>query len=110
MQFNVGKQLKDFEGNPILDGKLDTKGNPSKLTLRKVCVNALTAPESGISGEDHCHRYQLAMQIYQTDKAMSVSVEDIALIKRLISNAYPSPLVVGQALEMLDPSAEEKEI
>ncbi len=112
MQFNVDTELKDFTGKPIYDGTTEEdeegKPKPKALSLKSVCVNALTAFDKDISGDEHCRRYRLAQQIYDAEETVDVVAEDMSLIKKRIPAAFQAPIVVGQALEMLDPPAETK--
>ena len=99
MQIDVTQELKTLSGAPI---PVDETREP--FTLRAVCVNVLlgqAADERGITGEEKFKRYELARKIYNEDKP-ELSVEDLALLKKLIGAGY-APLVVGQAWQMIDP-------
>ncbi len=108
MQFDVEKELKDFNGNPLKDGTVDVDGKPKSLTLRTVCTEALVVPEE-VSGTEHLRRFQLAQQVHGAEKTMDMSAEQMSLLKKLITRRYTTPLIVGQALDMLDPPAEKEQ-
>lgn len=85
-----------------LDGKAITM-NEKEATLKDVTIEALMGlleEEKGISGEEKFKRYELAMKI-KGGGIVDISVDDVSLIKRLIGKMF-TPLVVGQAWEMLE--------
>lgn len=107
------------------DGKKTTKKSPP-LILKIVCVNVLL--ETGLdrivcpqckfligkpkelTGEEKMKRFTLATKLYAGAGPIDVEKEDIELLKNLIAENYPSPLIVGQAWSVLDPDeVEEKE-
>jgi hypothetical protein len=98
MQVAVGTILNDLDGNPI-----DAAGKPA--TLAGVAITALLATykgEENLSGEEKLSRFNIAMKIKNaTDVACELTVEDVALVKKLIGKAY-GPLVVGQAWKALE--------
>ncbi len=95
MKVNFKETFKDIEGKEILDGGKVT-------TLRVVAINALMAAytdEQNLSGEDKLKRWKIAQRIHSDEE--DFSVEEIALIKKLVGKAY-NTLIVGQAYEMLE--------
>lgn len=81
------------------------------VTLRQICENALlverTDPRTGqmikpINGVEKMQRYNLALQIHNAKSEIDLSVDDIKLLKDLIAE-IGSPLIVGQAWNILDP-------
>ncbi len=90
--------LKQFDGTPI-----KRQGSEATLILRDVAVESLlTVPrdEAQITGDEKAKRWFLASRVY-ANPAIDLTVEDIALIKKMIGKAY-GPLVVGQAWELLE--------
>ena len=90
--------LTDLDGNPMKDGENDA-------TLGRIATNALLLPyqdEQNLSGEDKLKRFMLAGKA--RGPAVELTVEEIALAKRLIGKAY-GPLVVGRAWALLDPAS-----
>jgi hypothetical protein len=69
------------------------------LTLGKVAINALVAvyqDEANLSGEDKVKRWELALRIKGAKNGLELTVEEIALIKKLIAKAY-GPIICGPA-------------
>jgi hypothetical protein len=96
MKVNFDKQLVDLDGTIIPDAK----GNPA--ILRGISVDALLAAfndEQNIAGEEKLKRYILAEKIYK--KEDDLSVEELALLKKLIGKAY-TPLIVGQSWKIIE--------
>lgn len=97
MQRDFSQCFKDFEGNTI-------KSNDKELSLRTVAVIALQGTyedEPRLPAVDKIRRHHLALKIHAAD-VVSLTAEDVALIKQLINKAYPSPLVVAQSWAMLE--------
>lgn len=97
--------LLDNDGKPI---PYDPKDN-SPATLGAVASTALDtmiSTEQNVTGEEKFHRGLLAARI-KNDKAAVLSVEDLALVKKLIGEVY-GPLVVAPAWMALDPSLQIK--
>ena len=95
MKVNFKETFKDIEGNEILD---DGKAT----TLQTVAINALMATytdEQNLSGEDKLKRWKMSQRIFGGEE--DFSIEDVALLKKLIGKAY-STIIVGQAYEMLE--------
>ena len=86
----------------------DAQGKPDPTSLAKVAENALLTvfPEEAQDPKremESVHRYDLAKTIHNNPKDPKLSLEDLALVKKLIVKAY-SPLVGGQAAQLIDPS------
>jgi len=84
--------------------ELVVKENPP-LTLRDVCLNSLASPrsEEKLSGTEKFRRGLLGHKMAEAQE-IELPAEDITLLKRVIDETYPSPLVVFNAWLMLDPS------
>ena len=98
MQVLMGKIFTD------LDGKEIPSQNGKPATLGGVSVDALLATfqdEQNLSGEEKLKRWELAVKIKNGVDPVELSVEEIALIKKLIGKAY-GPLISGQAWQMLE--------
>jgi len=93
--------LETFDGAPIKD--MDEEGNSKELTLQRVLVNAVAKPEPNLSGEEATKRFDLSMRIHKSEGTVSVSLEELGLIKKLIPKAYNAPLIIGQAYHLIDP-------
>lgn len=95
MKIDLSTTILDLDKKPIKDGEKD-------FTLATACCNALLTPEQGeTSGEEKVKRFRLAEKVYDGGE-QELSVDDVALLKKLIGKIYP-PLVVGRAFEILDP-------
>lgn len=98
----------DFS-KPILDGldtpvTVDRDGKKVALTLGMVAAGALYGSypdEKDLSGDEKARRGNLALKIAQGGD-QQLSVEDTALLKKLIAKAY-GPLIVARAWTLLDP-------
>lgn len=85
-----------FAGKPV-------KEQDAELNLGGVAVSALLLlrqDESNISGEDKFKRYKLAERL-TSGGVIDVSVEELALLKKLIGAMY-QPIVVGAAFDLLE--------
>jgi hypothetical protein len=71
------------------------------VTLAVVAYSALLRPDEKAADAEKMTRYKLAFQIAQASGPVELSLDDAAMVKRLIGQ-NPSPLVVGQAFEMLE--------
>jgi hypothetical protein len=78
---------------------LTEAGRP--ITLAVIAYSALLRADEKAADTEKMTRCKLAFQIAQATGPVDLSLEDAALIKRLIGQ-NPSPLVVGQAFEMLE--------
>ncbi len=99
---DFSQKIKAIDGGSLTDG--EGKKQPD-ITLKTIATSSLLAAfpdEASLSGEDKFKRWQLASKI-QSDKTDDLSIDDLALIKKLVAKFY-TPLVVGQAWLMLDPS------
>lgn len=88
-------------------GREIRKETEEPVTLGAVCVNALLDPRNDdpkTTGEIKLARFLLAQSIYQakvSQEPIEIGNSDIAMIKKLVSNVFPS-LVVGQTYLLLD--------
>ena len=105
-------KLHDLDGKAIqvtgADGKgiVGADGKVQELTLGDVSVNALEgglAEDANVAGSVKFQRDELARKIYKHSN-VSLSVEDIALIKERIGKLYGS-MIIGSAWRLLDPVA-----
>ena len=117
MTLDVTQVLVGFDGEALMDSKpaLDDKGKhlvdehgelrfeKVPITLRPVCLNALTAQleaDRGMTGVKKTEIWVLCGKIYKEDRPLMTS-DEITLIKDRIAAAYP-PLVVGPAFLLLN--------
>jgi len=83
---------KNAEGEEITE--------PEPLLLKTVLVNALLAPEQGLSGEDSVARYELARRIFSGGNPVAVTPEEASLIRRVVPKMY-APLITGQVNQLI---------
>ncbi|UCI06247.1 hypothetical protein [Mesorhizobium sp. B1-1-8] len=91
-------KLLDVDGTPIVENGVDA-------TLGRAAANALLAPfadEQNLPGEEKVKRFELAMRVCSA-KELTLPVEEVALIKKLVAKAFPV-LIVGRCWAILDPS------
>jgi hypothetical protein len=86
----------------------DQQGKPDPTSLAKVAENALLTvyPDEATDPKremESAHRYGVAKTIHDNPKDPKLSIEDLALVKKLILKAY-APLIGGQAAQLIDPS------
>ena len=95
MKIEFNRELKTLDGESM-------KMNDKPLTLRSASVEALLIPKQGDSGTDKAKSYALAMKIHQSNGQVDLTIDEAAELKKRIGENM-TPLVVGQAWEMLDP-------
>lgn len=97
MKFNPSTAILDLNGEAI-----KTKQD-SDLVMSEVCCNALLAEIQGeqATGEEKLKKFLLAKRIHVATDQIDVTVEEAALLKRLIGKLYGA-LVSGQAWQILE--------
>lgn len=91
--------IRDLAGEPVKDGDV-------VLTLGAVAQTILTATfadEQNLSGPDKLARFKFALRISGATEAITVSAEEVTLLKSLIGRGY-GPVIVGRSYEILDPT------
>jgi len=116
MKVKLNTELKDFEGNamvfavaiagqPATDTQPAVKAQPAvNATLGKMMIESLLVTfkdEENLSGEEKLKRWQLAIKIKNAEVTVEMTVEEIALVKKLVGKAY-STIIVGQVWELLE--------
>lgn len=101
MRISFAFVLCDISGNPITDS-----ASGKDITLGQVAANALLAQFAGDdeTAAPKLARYSLAKRIVSAKESLSLTVEDIALLKDRIAKGYGA-LVLGACVEILDPDA-----
>jgi hypothetical protein len=100
MKINFTRELKALSGEPLKEAP------EVNVTLGKITCQALLAShrDEKVDGEEQVKRWHLACRIQQADGPLEITVEQVALIKALISRSYDSAMIVGQAWELLEGS------
>lgn len=102
MQLDVSAPLIGYTGQPLVEGD-------ARLILREIACNALAAviPGETLSGVQKIERMALAKRIWRSGTLepgpLSLSAEEIVLLKAVINAVYLSPVVVAAAWDVLDP-------
>lgn len=111
---------KDKKGLPVKDkwGNLVQVLGPP-FTLKSACLTVLTAPPEEVDertgrpienkAEYNIMLSELARDIYKSNGLVELSTDDVTLLKDYINKRYNlSPLIVAQAIEVLDLTDAEK--
>lgn len=127
MEIDFSQVLKTFDGEPLAEdgaaafvtenGERRRRPNVKDMTLRAVVVNAVGGPVpidphtmrpiEQLSVEEQVRRSAIAFKIHQAvGRKVSLSSEDVSLLKKVIASRYAWPLLVGQACRLLDPPSE----
>jgi hypothetical protein len=112
-EIDFTKPITQLDGKPLLDAA----GKPVDTTLAMVAETALLASyqdEQNLSADDKIKRFGIAKKIsdaaanqLQAHGKVELSVEELAMLKKLIAKAY-NPLITGRAFEILDPASMPK--
>ena len=111
MKIKINSILKNVYGEPlksqrkeVLPKKSDKTPGFENMTIKDVIVNSLLGEFEGekLTGEQKLERYKLAMKIQEAKVEIDLVTEDVVLIKDLIGKSW-SPLISGQAWEMIEP-------
>lgn len=91
-------QIKGLDGKPVSVSETDK----TPVTLGSVATTALLAPGGPESPtpEEKGRRFFIALKIHD-GKGDRLTVEELALVKRVIGQIY-GPLVYGRAVELID--------
>lgn len=101
MKVDFSKVLTDLSGKALTED-----GTPASplVTLRAVTVTAVLSPNIPATEIEKVERFKLATLVYASADAVPLTVEQVALIKKLIGIVYP-PLIVGQSFAILEGDA-----
>ena len=101
MKINLNFAFVNLKGEPIPRG--EGKENSTQLNLKTVCVSSLLGSyqDERIEGLEKLSRYKLAVKIFNAIDEVELTVEEIALIKKLIAKMF-SVLVTGQVWEYIE--------
>lgn len=77
------------------------------LTLGRICITAAGLPDKDANIVDQVKHGKLASELITSDK-LSLSVEDIAFLKKQIAKLGYNTIIVYQAVKLLDPASVDK--
>jgi len=96
MKVDFQKPILGLNGKPIVDNNAG-----GDLTLATVCSRSLIASDTPKNAEEKFRRGRLAIKISDSKVPLDLKVEDISLIKEVVSEIW-SPLVIARAFPLLD--------
>lgn len=99
MKIDVNETLKALSGETLMD--TDSKGTAIEATIKAAIVNALLTPAKSDNGIDKVKKYDLANRVYKAENEIELTVEEAALIKERVGEAFGA-IVVGQIWGLLD--------
>ena len=119
-EIESGEELYDLRGklirkSDIPKGESDEEKEARKkvipFDLKIVCIRALNVglESKSTTGEEKYERFQLIEKIMKTPKAVKLSPEEQAMLKKLIGEIFTLASIVGQAWNILDPKKENGE-
>lgn len=101
MKIKMNTKLKNIDGSTMKDRNAENK--LIDATLKQALVNAILAPTEKVdSGVDKVRKYELAKRIFNFKAAtIELTNEEVKLCKESVERVFPSPLIVGQIVEIL---------
>ncbi len=99
MKIKFSTLMLDIDGEPIKEPTGDP-GKTRTVTLGELCERVLLNDMIEKDGAKKVQMFHLAMRIHGTSKEVEISVEECALLKKIVSSY--NPLIVGQAWDLLD--------
>jgi hypothetical protein len=97
MLIDFSQSLKAVDGTIL-------KHKEADLTLKTIACEALMASykeETQLSGEEKHKRFKLSQRIFRATEPVNVTIEEIAVIKRLVGILY-GPAVCGPVFDLLE--------
>jgi hypothetical protein len=98
MEVNFNVPLLSLDDKPIINE------DKTEVNVRSLVVNAICGVyknEENLPGEEKIIRWNLATKIHKAADSVTVTVEEIVLIKKLVSQMY-GVNVVGPVWTMLE--------
>lgn len=123
MKIDFNRQLQDLDGEDLREtsavvlveenGQITRQPLQGKLLdLKRVCATALNGKYQGeeLSPDQHVERFSLALKIFNSNgDGIELKTEEIALIKTLLAKSGYTPIVVGQACQILEGKIEPEQ-
>ncbi|MEA3225155.1 MAG: hypothetical protein U9Q07_04330 [Planctomycetota bacterium] len=101
MKIKFTTLMTDLDSKPIKEPTGD--GETKTVTLGDMCERQLLNNMDEKDAAKRVEMFHLAMRIHGTSKEIEISVEECALLKKLIGNY--NPLICGQCWDLLDKAA-----
>ena len=101
MKIKTSLQIKNLKGQPLTTPKGDGKGTEN-VTLGLFLTNIILEPHKDKPGFRPLEAYKLAQKL-DSQKEVDITAAEFVQIRALIENNETYlPIVLGQALELLD--------
>ncbi len=109
-EIDFSKHILDLDGHDIPSS---TAKDAKPFDLAMVAETALLAPADRSGGSQEAatvklQKFALALRIHDRS-IVTLTSEEVTILKDAIAATYPGSLVVGRAVELLDPSSLPKE-
>lgn len=105
---DLSQVLTDLQNMPLKDRvTIEGKETLQDLTAGRVISNSLLVPtedDRTTSVEVKARKFLLAMKTGSDPKAITLTTDDVALIKSSVSKAYPGALILGRILQIIAPN------
>ena len=111
MKIKINSIMKNVYGEPLKSQRKKERSKKSDkpvefedMLLKDAMVNSLLAEikDDPLTGDEKLERYRLAMKIQDAKTDLDLTSKEIVLIKDMIAKVW-SPLISGQAWEMIEP-------
>ena len=112
MKIKLNQKMQEHDGSDVI------AGDRPPMTLKDVIIASLLAvkrdPRTGQTEEvpekERIQKYDLIRKIRDKKLEVELKSEDVAFIKGLISKYQQSPMILGEALEMIEGKYKPMEI
>lgn len=104
MKIDFSAQIKDLDGNPVMEKPQGDKDKGVPLTLGMVACNVLLTMdrvEKDLPAKDKIANYELARDIHRAESPLDLKSEEITKLKTYIGRVATT-LVVGCCEELLE--------
>lgn len=99
MKINLDTKLVNVSTGDLI--QWDEKKGES-ATLKKILIEALSAPMKDPSPVDLVKNYDLAKKIVKAKEPVDLTSEQITLLKVLVATRFPVPFIAGAVFEALE--------
>lgn len=105
MHFHGYKKIFNIDGKPV---PLDRDND---LTLGAIACNALSMNnDAKLSSDEKLKRFKLALRLHGEALPVEITSDEAALIKKVVNENYPSPMMVGQVFHMIENPGEDSPV